>query len=236
MRTPAIAVLSLLLLAAVAESSDPSCRVGDSVAVTLAIRAMGLEDIAEWQGETAGRTATLETMVDSIMPFLKLNGRSVYRVLLTDVPVAFKAIDSTIRVVSHKRDFVLFVDAEAGTILKVESTLPSYEDKIKHGEIRRPTRNELETYFGPKGIRIIDVVLGTPHPAFLTALGTTAGRRDADQIVGIFVDYEDPAILRRNVWIIETCGHVGSYGDTYERTIVDAGGMLYTTNTPVPVE
>ncbi len=229
-------VLLLQSLCEVAMGSGPSSRGGDSVAVTFAIRAMGLEDIAEWQDEPTGTTAALVTMVDSTTPFLKLDGRPIYKVVLTDVPVAFKAIDSTTRVVSHRRDFVLFVDAEAGTILKVESTLPSYDEKLASGAIRRPSRLELEKQLDPAGTGLVTAVAGVPQPSFLTALGATPGARGAEKVVAYYVMYEHLSFSRRPVWIVETCGVPDPNGDTYARTAVDATGMLYRTNTPVPKE
>jgi hypothetical protein len=222
------------VLSVAAAGGDATSGISSSEAVSVAVLAMGLDGMSDVWNKEVATSADLTTMVDSTTAFLSRDKRYAYEVRMKGVPVTCDTTDSGDRVVVLARDFSVFVDPETGTILAVVSTLPTYIERIRSGEIRRPTRDELEAHLESQGEKFTDVVCGKPSPPFLVALRSSISWQDADLIHGYYVTYESRAFGGRLAWIIETCGHIRMHGDTYTRTAVDETGLLHLTNAPVP--
>jgi len=206
---------------------------------------MGCKGLVDTTDPKIGSLAKIVSITGDSIPFLKLNGRQAYRVALKDVHVAVKRFNGADTIlVEGIRDFEVYLDPSTGQLLKIVSTLPSYEGKVASGEIRVLSVDEAEKqmiryHYGQySGFPAAD-----PKASFLDVFQAMPGDPvRPDRLIGYFVEHKIGGKASAPRWILETYGaESGTTGHypmrryqlNHTRAIIDVDGRLVMwTNRP----
>ena len=217
----------------------------NKVVLSKCVDALGFGRLADWAPSTDADTISVVTVSDSATPFLELDGRRAYRVALHDVPITYeKRFGDRVAAVEARRSFEVYVDSTRRTILRVESVLPSYYQKLSRGEIRIPDRVSAEEQLRAAKEEYSPLPDSfEPKVDFLAALAVLPGYPlDADRIVAICTIYSNMGSARP-AWIVDTYGtrfpslhhaKLEPYQENHIRSVVDAttGKWLFSLATP----
>ncbi len=186
--------------------------------------------------------------LDKDTPFLhdKINGREAFKIRLEQVPAVARKQNTDSIVMRVIRDFDVYLDTNTGQLIRIMSTLDTYEEKVKSGEIRFPSPEEAEEQLGSDEYLGLSKV--TPPVGFLTVLSRTYGSLTCDLITAQLLQIDHFWRYNKAAWVVNLYGPVmivpspprgrpvpsiPPYQLNHIRTVLDTTGrFLYGSNAP----
>jgi hypothetical protein len=255
MRTRRLVVTLLIVCVAFASAdSTYAAPNGDGkltpeTALTKAIAIMGLDKDTTWQPPAASKAVTTLIIADDDTPFLhsEVNGRQAFKVRLDRVPVVHRNQNTDTVTARANRNFDLYLDATTGQLLKIVSTLDTYEGRVKSGEIRIPSAEEAEEQIRSMNETYEGLPSEIPRTGFLVALAHVFGNAlGSDLIVAQLLNVRVGSRCYQPAWVVNTHGWGSivphaielqepqpAYQLNHMRSVLDTTGkFLYATDVP----